>query len=283
MAHVSQFKKDVVKEFVKLIEEYPIIGAVNMQNLPASAVQTMRAKLRDQAFIKMSKRRLIKIAFEEAEKVKPGIGKLKEKLLGMPALLFTKENPFTLYKIIKKNKSPAPAKGGQTAPKDILVKAGPTSFMPGPIIGELGSIGIKTGVENGKLAIKEDAVVVKEGEEISAKAAELLTRLEIKPMEIGLDLIAVYEDGVIYDRKVLDIDEDKFMSDLTQAAVYSRNLAMEICYPTKDTIADLIVKAHMQSKALGREAEIVVPGMMPELLSKAQSQATGLKNVAKFE
>jgi large subunit ribosomal protein L10 len=42
-----------------------------------------------------------------------------------------------LYKILQKSKSSAPAKAGQTAPNDIYVKAGKTSFAPGPIIGEL--------------------------------------------------------------------------------------------------------------------------------------------------
>ncbi|MBI2112759.1 50S ribosomal protein L10, partial [Candidatus Woesearchaeota archaeon] len=37
--------------------------------------------------------------------------------------------------MLEKNKSNAPAKPGQVAPKDITVKAGATSFAPGPIIG----------------------------------------------------------------------------------------------------------------------------------------------------
>ena len=38
-AHVSDKKKKVVEEFVELIEKYPVIGVVNMTNLPTKTVQ----------------------------------------------------------------------------------------------------------------------------------------------------------------------------------------------------------------------------------------------------
>jgi len=74
----------------------------------------------------------------------------------MPALLFTKENPFKLYNKLQKSKSSAPAKAGQTAPSEIVVPKGPTPFAPGPIIGELGALGIKTAVENIKKRSMEE-------------------------------------------------------------------------------------------------------------------------------
>jgi ribosomal protein L10 len=37
---------------------------------------------------------------------KPGVEKLAEHFRGMPAMLFSKDNPFTLFKILKKSKSP---------------------------------------------------------------------------------------------------------------------------------------------------------------------------------
>ena len=79
--------------------------------------------------------------------------------------------------------------------------------IPTSIIGELGAIGIKAGIEGGKVAIKEDAVVVKDGEVINANVAAILTRLGIEPMEIGLDLVAAYEKGSIFDKKILGVDE----------------------------------------------------------------------------
>jgi len=279
MAHVAEYKKKVVTNLTKLLVDYPIIGALNMENLPAGALQKMRASLRGKAEILMTKRRLMRVAFEEAEKQKKGVLQLYDKLRGMPALLFTKDNPFTIYKTLKKSKSQAPAKAGNIAPMDISVQAGPTPFLPGPIIGELGQFGIKTGVENGKVAIKADKVVVKEGEEINAKLAGLLTRLGIQPMEIGLDLTAVYEEGIIYDRKILDVDEDEFLASITSAAVYARNLAFDIAFPVKEFMPDMIGKAFREAKAIGIECNILEKEIIPDLLAKANAQCASLKKM----
>ena len=158
---------------------------------------------------------------------------------------------------MKKSRSAAPAKAGQIAPNNIVVAAGQTSFSPGPIIGELGSIGVKTGIEAGKVVIKQDSIVVKEGQMIQSNVATLLTRLGIEPMEIGLNITGVYENGEIYTRKVLDIDEKQFASDLIKCAKDAFNLAFNISYPTKENIDLLIKKAHLDALIVTESNEIL--------------------------
>ena len=119
----------------------------------------MKAQLRNSVSMLMAKKRLIKLALLELEKTKPGIKDLEKYMTGMPAILATNQNPFSLMKTLKKNMSSAPIKGGQTTPDDIIVPAGPTSFAPGPIISQLGAVGIKSGIDAGKIAIKEDSKV----------------------------------------------------------------------------------------------------------------------------
>ena len=121
-AHVAEYKKEIVTSLVKLINQYPIVGIVNMENLPAPQLQAMRAQLRGNFHLTMTKRRLIKLAFEQAKSTKKGIEQLENHLGGMPALIFTKENPFKLSRTLQRSKSPAPAKAGQTAPRDIVVR-----------------------------------------------------------------------------------------------------------------------------------------------------------------
>ena len=185
----SETKKRVVVELVKLAKDYPIVGVVNMDSLPAPQLQQMRKALRGKIEMRMARRRLLHMALEQSGDVK----KLQVHLGGMPALLFTKENPFSLYRIAQKSKSSAPAKAGQIAPRDLVIPAGPTPFAPGPVIGELGALGLKTGVEAGKVVIKQDAVVCKKGEIITQKTAEVLKRFSIEPIEIGLNIVAVNE------------------------------------------------------------------------------------------
>lgn len=279
-AVVAEYKKKIVKDFVKLMEEYPIVGSVNMEGLPTSTLQKMREQLRGKVVLRMTKRRLMKIIFDKVKEKKPGIEKLTEHLKGMPALLFTKENPFKLFKTLEKNKTSAPAKAGQEAPKDVVVKAGPTPFAPGPVIGELGSFGIKSGVEGGKIAIKDDKVVAKEGDIIDAKLASILSRLGIKPMEIGLDLVAVWEDGTVYTKSVLRIDETEFMNKLMDSHRYAFNLAFEVGYPTKDNIELMMQKAFKDSKGLALEQNILADAVVELLVEKAERQMLNLKSTA---
>lgn len=271
-------KKKVVEDIAGLMVEYPIVGIVDMENMPTPQLQNMREQLRESVVLRMTKKRLIRLALKKAESKKKGIIELEEKMKGMPALLFTKENPFKLYKKLQKNKSTAPAKAGQIAPKDVLVQAGPTPFAPGPIIGELGSIGIKAGIDGGKVAIKEDKVVVKEGEEISANVAGLLTRLKIEPMEVGLDLVATYEDGTIFTKSILDVDEDKYIQDMQNCASWAFNLAMESGFPTTETVELMVTKAFSEAKGLAMEADVLTDVTAVDILAKAERQAGSLNS-----
>ncbi len=273
-AHVSDSKKKVVDEFTALMEKYPIVGVLNMVDLPAPPLQKMRSQLRKSAVLKMTKHRLIKIAIENVKDKKKGIEGLQQYLGGMPALLFTSENPFKLSRLLAKSKSPAPAKPGQIAPHDIVVNKGPTPFAPGPIIGELAAVGIKSGVEGGKIAIKADSVVVKKGQTINENVAAILLRLGIMPMEVGLDLVAVYENGVIYTKDILSIDDKKFRARLETAAGWAFNLACAVDYPTKETIPLMLAKAQREADSVGVTAHILEKGIIEQLIAQAVMSAS---------
>ena len=248
-----------------------------MENLPSAQLQKMKKQLRGKIEMYMTKIKLTNLAITEAEKTKKGITALQQYVKGMPALLFTKENPFSLYKILKKSKSSASAKAGQIAPRDIIVPAGPTPFAPGPVISEFAALGIKAGVEGGKVAVKQDTTACKEGKPITAPLASMLARLGIEPMEIGLNLVAVFENGVIYTKKVLDIDEEVFAQQLMQAASQAYCLAMETAYTTKETIELLLQKTFRQSKAITSEAHITANTQEKPQKSAAESMIDEIK------
>ncbi len=271
---VAEKKKEIVKRIAELTKKYNVVGVVNLENLPAPQYQSLREILREKMVMLMSRKTLMKKGLETSKK--ENVNKLIETFRGMPALIFTNENPFALAKLLDKNKSSAPAKGGQEAPNDIVVKAGPTSFAPGPIISELSELGIKSGIEGGKVAVKQDTVVVKEGEVISQKAAGLLKRMDITPMEIGLNLVAVLENGSVMPGKILKIDEEEYKNNIINAFVNSKHLAMSIAYPTKDTIQELIIKAFRDTKALGTEANIYSKDLIGDIIAKTENISNNL-------
>lgn len=275
--HVSDMNKAEVKELVSLMKKYSIIGVVDMENMPAPQLLKMRTQLHGKALIRMSKLRLIKVAFDQVKDNVKGIDQLNSHLQGMPALILTNENPFKLYKIIQKSKSAAPAKPGQKAPNDISIQAGPTPFAPGPIIGELGALGLKTAIENGKVAIKADKLVVREGEVITDKVAGLLTRFGIEPMEIGLNLVAVLEDGVVFTKGILAVDEKQYIADIKTLSCEAMNLAVFAGYASQDTIRLLIAKAYRNANGLAESKDIMTSDNVKSVLAKAESQMQAVK------
>lgn len=261
-----------------LVKEYSIVGIIDVQGLPAPQFQRIRVSLKGKAEVLIVKKNLIEIVLNELEKTHKGISDMKDKMIGIVGLIFTNDNPFTLYKFVKKNKSSAPAKAGQIAPSDIVVPAGPTSFAPGPIIGELGALKIKAGINAGKVEIKEDSVVAKEGDVISQALAAILTRLAIEPMEVGLNIKVVYEGGTLFDKNVLDVDEDAILADLKAQAADCFKLSVGLKYFTKENISHFIGEAGRDSLGLGVGVAYPAAETISRLVSKANAQMSGVAN-----
>lgn len=282
-AHVAEWKKSEVLELAKIIQGYKIIGIADMTGMPSPQLQKMRSLLKNTVLIKMSKAVLIQRAFESLKEKIKGIDRLMPYIKGMPYLILTNDNPFALAKTLKKSKTKAPAKPGQLAPNDITIPAGPTPFAPGPIIGELGQLGIKATIIEGKVTIKEDAHLVKEGQLISAPLAAMLTRLNIYPMEIGINLLAVLENGEILTKDVLFVDEARYLADLKLAATYSFNLAFNVAYPAKQILPLLIKKAYLDSEALAHSRSILTSKSLGRMLGKAHLEMASLKSKANLK
>ena len=243
---VSETKKREVELLKNLIGRYKTIGILDLMNLPSPQLQDARKKL--DVNIRVTKKRLLKIALNDIDK---GVEKLCEDLDNIiPALVLTNQTSFKFAKELRRGRSFVAAKSGQIAPNDLIVKAGPTSLPPGPIIGELGSVGVRASVEQGKVTIREDSVVVKSGNVISGKAADILAKLGIKPMELGLNLVATYENGQVFKKDVLDIDDKYYLNALRLAVSEALNLSVSAGYVTAENIELLFRKAESEAKSL---------------------------------
>jgi large subunit ribosomal protein L10 len=261
-----------VEKLASLINKYPVVGILNLHKLPARALQKIKKDLGENVSIKVTKKSFILFALEKTNKKG-----LKEAVTVQPALVFTEMNPFKIYNLIRKSKSPASAKVGDIAVNDIEVKAGPTDIPPGPAISTLQKIKIPAKVEGGKIAIMRDKVVCEAGGEINEDLVAALNLLKIEPMEIGLNIEAIFESGMIYKPDVLTIDEEKTLSDILSAHNHAINLSTESGFLTNETVSIMITKAFMNAKTLAIEANILEKGIIEELLAKAKAQADVLK------
>ena len=246
--HVSEVKKNTVRELSELIKNKKTILIASIKGIPASQFQEIGKKLRGKAIIKVPKKNLIFRVLDSSEN--DVMKKLKEQIKNSVAILFSDLDCFELASELINNKSPAKAKAGQEAPEDIEVPAGPTDLVPGPAISELGALGIQIQIEKGKISIKQAKIIVKKGDKISADAAGIMNKLDIKPFSIGFVPLSAFDiqEGKLY----LDIkvDREGTLEELKTAFGKALPFAVEIGYTCKDTITFLISKARMHEKAL---------------------------------
>jgi len=276
---VAQWKTAEVKDSIKFIKSQPIVGIVDVARIPAKQFQFIRKKLRGKIGIRVSKNSLLKIALEQASKEKKGIEKLIELVDGQRALVATDMNPFKLYKELETTKIKTPAKGGELAEDDIVIKEGETNFRPGPVIGEFQKAGIPAAIERGKIVIKKDCVLVKKNEKISKDVANALTKLEIFPLTAGLSLVGAYESGLVFGRDSLVVDEAAVIQQIETASTHAHNLAFNIQYPVKLILEMLITKAHHEAMSLGMNANIINTETIEHLLQLAKARALSLQSL----
>ncbi|MEK6840599.1 MAG: 50S ribosomal protein L10 [Nanoarchaeota archaeon] len=243
-ARVSEKKKTLVSELADLIKKKKTVLIASIKNIPSSQYQEISKKLRGKAIVKVPKKSMIFRALDNSgiEKIK----KLKTQIEGSTAILFSDIESFDLAADLVSKKSPSKAKPGQEAPLDIEIPEGPTDLVPGPAISELGALGIKIQIEKGKIMIKEPKVIAKKGEKISQAAAEMMTKLGIRPFSIGLIPIAAFDTKE--EKLYLDIriDPEGTLKELKGLFSKSMGFAVNLSYTSKDTINFLIQKAGRQ-------------------------------------
>jgi large subunit ribosomal protein L10 len=269
--HIPQWKKDEIKKIIDGIHTHKSSGIVDVHGVPADSLQKMRQSLRGKVEMRMTRNTLATIALESIPQDEKA-HELSKFVEGQMVMVYTDLNAFKLYKLLESTKSKRAAKGGDIAPSDITVPKGPTSFKPGPLVGELQQVGIPAGIEGGKVVIKDTKTVVRKGEKISAKLAEMLTRLEITPMDVGLNLKAVVEGHTMYMPQDLAMDEAQLKANFALAYREAMGLSLEAGIANKDTIEPLIQKAVRESKALAVNAPIFEKEVMDMILSKAEME-----------
>jgi large subunit ribosomal protein L10 len=275
--HLPRWKRDEVERIKGWAKEYAVISLVDVHGIPAAQLQGIRRDLHGKAVLRMTRNTLISHAFTE---LGGDYASLEEFIAGQSALIFTNENPFSLYRTLERTKTKMAAKPGEVAPQDIVVPKGPTNFKPGPVVGELQQAGIPAVIEAGKVRIRDTKVVVKKGAVISKKIADVLSKLEIRPMDVGLRLQAAFYEKTIFRPEMLAIDEEAYRRDIILAAQQAFNLSVNAAFPTKVTVAAIIGKAFSEAKNLAVEASIYEKDAMDAIIARASREAQTLKGIA---
>ncbi|MFB6164004.1 MAG: 50S ribosomal protein L10 [Haloarculaceae archaeon] len=270
---IPAWKREEIDDLVATLESYDSVGIVDLTGIPSQQLQDMRRTLYGTAELRVSRNTLIERALEEID---DGFEELTAFVSGHVGLIGTNDNPFGLYRQLEASKTSAPINAGEVAPNDIVIEAGDTGIDPGPFVGDLQSVGANARIQEGSIQVLEDSTVLEAGGEVSADLANVLGELGIEPKEVGLDLRAVYAEGVLFEPEDLELDVDAYRSDIQAAAGRARNLSLNAVFPTSETGPALLQQARGEAKSLGLQASIESPDLADDLLSKADAQVRAL-------
>jgi len=277
-----QKKQFMYQELQELPKKYNVIALSKMNKVRATQLMTLRKKFHGQIIIKIIKNKVAQRAFEKVSKIS-GIEYLSKELEGQCALIFTNLSPFKLNLIFSENKVFLPAKGGDIAPKDIILPAGNTGIPPGPVLSEFKEAKVQTKIDQGSIAVTKDTVVAKSGEIISQKLASLISKLDIKPIEAGVLVNYAISEGLQFRAKDLQLDVKEYIKELQICSSSALNLAVELVYFAPETISSIIYLAYQKSLNVASKAGYVSKDTAAIILNTAQANAYGLSEALKMK
>jgi len=270
-------KADKVKEVKDLLSQYNTVAIASLEKVRAAQLQKLKKKLQKSAYMRVVKNSLITRAVADTTD-KAGIEQLGEYLTGPNLYLFTNLNPFKLTILLENSRVKATARSGDLAAFDVTVPAGNTGLPPGPIISQFTAVGLRTRIEAGSVFVSRSTIVVKKGEPISLELSSLLSKLGIKPVEVGLSLRVVYDDGVILTGEDLKLDIDAFRQTVQEAHQFAFSLSLEAAILLPENMSHLLRKAHQEAYSLALNGEVVNKDTIDDLVRKANTEMQSLSN-----
>jgi large subunit ribosomal protein L10 len=270
------WKKDTVSDLVDLLKSGDTLAVIDIHGVPAGAMIGMRKDLRKSMKIQVAKKQLMKIAWDQCGYKVEQLEKLFEAAT-QPALVSSASlNSFSLFTELKKTEAGRAAKPGDIAPHQIVVEKMDTGMPPGPIVGDLNSVGIPAKIMGVSVQIQKRTVVLEEGDVFEGEMGMMLSKIGINPIVTGLKLCGTMEDGTMFEPATLDIDYDQFNSDLISYAAGAFNLACNITWFTSQTMPTLVAKASGEALAVAVEAAVVNHTTAPHIIGRANRAALGI-------
>ena len=104
----------------------------------------------------------------------------------------------------------------------------------------------------------------------------MLSKLNIKAVELGISMRVVFDNGLIIVGDQLKVDVDATRRSVEQSHQEAFALALGISYPSKDTIKPLLQQAHMKAVALAVAGAIPTKDTIGDLIRKANAEMTSL-------
>jgi len=241
----TRARKEVYfKKLRELLDTHNKCFLVFADNVGSKLMSDVRVALRGTATVCMGKNTMMRKVILDYCEENPGSkwSAMSEHIVGNVGFIFVKDDMGAVQEVVENFVVPAPAKAGLLANCDVTVPAGPTGCDPSQT-NYFQVMEIPTKIQRGQIEITNDVHLITTGDRVSAGQAALLNKLDIRPFSFGLIIRKVYDNGAVYDAKVLSLTDDvlisKFMSGVNRVAAVS----LELGYPTLASIPHSLCNA----------------------------------------
>jgi len=232
------------------LNEYNNILIITVDFVGSKQMQEVRLAIRGKGQLVMGKNTIIRKVIRENMTKNPKLEALLPYIRGNMGFVFTNSDLNALRKTVTSFTLPAAAKAGIVAPKDVVVPAGPTGLDPGQT-SFFQTLNIATKITKGSIEITTPVTVCNVGEKVTASAVALLSKLNIRPFEFGIVVPTVYEDGSVYEAKVLDLSNDDLIQMFAGAVAKLAAISFEIGEINAATVPHSFGRAFKTLAAIG--------------------------------
>jgi len=246
---ISQKKIDYCEKLHALFRKYKKIVVVTAMNVTATQMLHIRQDMAGKAEILFGKNSLMRRAVEQMKDEIPGIEKLEEHLYRGAGLIFTNDSFKAIKDVIDQNCLGSPAKAGAIAPCDVILTPQRTSMSPNDIK-ILHALNIQCKIFKGTIEITGEKQLVWEGHKVGASEANILNILGIMPFKYTLKVEALYDNGNMYDPKILDITDEVLTEKFGQALRRVAGLSLAVGYPCAASAPHLVGSAFKDIAAI---------------------------------
>ena len=240
----AERKTEYFERLTNLLSTFSKCFVVEVDNVGSKQLQDVRKTLRGKAEVLMGKNTMMRKCMKEYVEANPGspVEKLIDCCRGNVGFVFTNGDLGEVREVLEGNTRPAPAKVGAVAPVDVIVPKGGTGCDPGQTA-FFQTLQIATKITRGQIEMVNDTHLITAGEKVTASQAALLQKLSIEPFSYGLVLKAVYDNGSLFDAKVLDITDEVLAAKFCEALNALASLSLALGFPTQASVPHSIVNA----------------------------------------
>lgn len=144
------------------------------------------------------------------------------------------------------------------APVDVAVPPGNTGLDPSQT-SFFQVLNIPTKINKGTVEIITPVELIKKGDKVGSSEAALLAKLGIRAFSYGLVVLTVYDNGSVFNPKVLDLTEDDLVGKFASGVSLVTSLALAISYPTLAAAPHMFINAYKNLLAIAVKTEYSFP------------------------